>query len=337
MAHELEIRADGKANFAYNAAGGRPWHGLGIPLADKNLTAEQMLEQVNGDYEVWLTPTYVKDERTGEFIEINERFATVRHNPETQTLQPFEIFKNRYRTEQNRDIVDKALAIVGASHGDAVIETMGVMFDGAQFFVTIDLGKLFIDPLGINDRIDRFLMAKTSHDGSSPVVLANTDIRVVCNNTATFAEQNARRVFRVRHTPNKEERIAQATSVLGFSLQWGQEFERAAMELLRVPMPQNSRHIDRVLDGLWPEKNADTDRKRDNRNAIVNDIRARYPSPTNAGAVGFNGWGFWNAITEHLDHGRGKAPEKMALASLSEEGHVPRRKMQAQSLILATV
>lgn len=334
MSHELEI-VNGRANFAYRAEGGRPWHGLGTPIAGYG-TAEQMLQEVNGDYEVFLTPVYVQTP-DGEFVEVENRQATARINPATGQLQPFEIFRGRYRTEQNAELVDKALAIVGASSGDAVIETMGVLKEGAQFFVAIDLGTLFIDPLGANDQIARYLLSFTSHDGSSGIVHANTEIRAVCANTVSFGIENAARVFKVRHTPNKEARIAEAQQLLGFSIQWGAEFERMANEMLTVDIPVNSGRIDTVLDVLWPEKDADTDRKKDNRNAIVANIRNRYPSDRNAGAVGFNGWGFYNAIAEYLDWGRGNDAAKLAAASIDPVSIVSQRKTKAASAILSLV
>lgn len=333
MAHELEV-IEGKANFAFNGDAGLPWHGLGVKM-DGQQSAKTMLEVANADYEVDLRPVFIEDDRTGEFVEIPNRFATARINPFTDVLQPFEIFRGRYALMQNAWVLDKALAVVGASNGDAVIDTLGVMFEGAQFFASIDLGTLVIDPLGINDVIARYLMVKTSHDGSSPLVYANTDIRVVCNNTCRFGEKHAKSVFKARHTPNAEERIDEAQKVLGFSTAWSEAFETQAQELLAIDIPQNSRKVDQVLDAIWPEKDADTDRKKANREDHVMKVRMAYGNTRNAGRVGFNGWGLYNGFTEVLDwHGKGTR-EKMAMASLDETGIVTRRKVQVQDAILS--
>jgi len=333
MAHELEM-ANGKANFAYNIGNGKPWHLLGTPV-DGLQTADEMLRIANADYEVWTEPVYVKDERTGEFVEVDKRYATVRINPNTEELQPFEVFTQRYTTLQNREVLEKALAIVGAANGDAVVDTLGVLFDGRQFFASIDLGSLVIDPAGINDRISRNLLVKTSHDGSSPVVIANTDIRAVCNNTVRFAEDEARSVFKARHTPNHEERFEEAQAILGLSTAWAESFKAQAQELLEIEVGLNSARFDKVMETLYPSADADTDRKKNNRDEIVTKMSLAFANERNAQAVGENGWGLFNAITEVYDWGGKGSQTDKAVKSLDEAGLVTKRKLKAQDAILA--
>lgn len=335
MSHELEM-VNGKANFAYNIGNGKPWHMLGTPV-DGLQTAEEMLRIANADYTVTVEPVYVKDERTGEYVEIDKRFATVRINPNTDELQPFEVFTQRYTPMQNAEVLAKALAIAGASGGDAVVDTVGVMFDGRQFFANIDLGSLFIDPAGINDRIDRNLMVKTSHDGTSPLVIANTDVRPVCNNTVRMAEKSARAVFKARHTPNAEERVDEAQAVLGFSTVWAESFKAQAEELLSIDVREKSARFDRVMDTLYPKADADTDRKRDNRDETVTRIALAFANDRNARLVGENGWGLFQAITEVYDWAGKGTMESKATKSLDEAGLVTRRKLDAQKAILALV
>lgn len=336
MAHNLEIAPDGVASFVYNGQNGRPWHHLGTPVDGLQDTAI-MLRAAHADYDVWTEPVYVKDERTGEFVAIKDRFATVRHNPFTDALQPFEVFTDRYTVMQNEDVLGKALDIVGASEGDAVIETLGVLFDGRQFFATIDLGSLIIDPAGVHDEIARYIVVKTSHDGTSPVVYANTDIRVVCNNTLRLAEREARATFKARHTPNAEGRLKEAQVVLGLSTSWAKSFEAMANDLLTIEIPQSSKRFNDVMEILRPSADADTDRKKKNRDEFIGSVRAIYANDRNAGAVGHNGWGLLNAITEFYDWHRNGSAAELATASLDEAGLLARRKREAQEAILATV
>lgn len=334
MAHELEERQDGGYNFVYNGRNGKPWHLLGEEV-DGHQTADIMLQKANADYEVWTEPVYVYDARSEEFVEIDNRFATVRINPDTNVLQPFEVFTNRYTVMQNREVLEKALEVVGASGGDAVIDTLGVMFSGAQFFAAIDMGTLVIDPMGAADEIGRYLMVKTSHDGSSPLVYANTDIRAVCNNTCRLAEGVAKSVFKARHTPNAESRLVEAQRVLGLSTKWAEQFKEQAQAMLEIPVPQNSRQFDVVLDALWPVKDADTDRKKRNRDEVVDSIRVVYANDRNAGRVGFNGWGLYNAIVEHQDWHRAGTAQDLATAALDESGLTAQRKRKAHQAVMA--
>ncbi len=331
MSHELEI-VDGVASMAYNVNGGTPWHGLGVPV-DGQQDAETMLRIARADYEVSLRPVFVQDD-DGNFVEVPERFATTRFDHDG-TLVPFEVMKKRYHVVQNSEVLGKALQVVGASHGMAVVETLGVLRDGRQFFVTIDLGTLVIDPLGVSDTISRYLLVHTSHDGSAPITYSNTDIRAVCANTVRFGKTTARSTFKARHTPNVDDALAEARQVLNISVEWGENFKETAEQLLRREVKPNSRSVDLVLDALWPVADADTDRKRDNRDALVGNIRGRYENSRNAGKVGYNGWGFYNAIVEYLDHGRDASPEARALASMDAGSTVSAKKAQAFDAVMA--
>lgn len=331
MAHELEI-IDGVASMAYNIHGGTPWHGLGVPV-DGQQSADEMLRVAKADYEVELLPVYIAGP-DGEPQVIPERFATTRMNPDG-TRQAFEVMKSRYNVMNNRPVLDKALAVVEAADGDAIIETLGVLKEGREFFATIDLGSLFIDPAGANDKIARYLMVHTSHDGTAPISYANTDIRAVCANTVRFGQNRARSIFKARHTPNVDATLDEARQQLEFSLEWAEAFKTQADELLAIPVAPTSRKIDFVLDALWPAADADTDRKQRNRDDIVTDIRGRFGNERNAGKVGYNGWGFYNSIVEYLDHGRSGSSTSRAIASMDYTSLASQRKVQAQQAILA--
>jgi phage/plasmid-like protein (TIGR03299 family) len=342
MAHALEIRGPGEASFAYRAQGGPPWHGLGTPV-DGHMSAEEILRLAHADYEVIKQPTFaphptriysymVLDEHVEHphLVEVPERFVTGRVEANGD-FTPWEVVKGRYAIVQNELVLDKALAVVGASHGDAVMDTCGVLNDGRKFFATIDLGQVIIDPAGVNDVISRFLVVATSHDGTSPIVYANTDIRAVCDNTVRMGQMLAASTFTARHTTNVEGKLDEAGKVLGISANWAKAFAEEAIALLAIPV--QSRDIDKVLNDVWPVSQADTDRKRDNRDAKVVSVRSRYGSPKNSAGFGHNGWSLLNAIGEHLDHGRTVSTATAAQDSFEQANLVHRTKLAAHGSI----
>ena len=328
--HAIEV-VNGKASMAYRKQGGTPWHGLGTAI-DGHGTLEEMLREAQADFDVEKVPVYIMG-MDGEFIEIPNRFATTRVNHDGQFV-PFEVMKGRYHVVQNREVAEKALAIVGASHGDAVIETIAVLGEGQKFFVTIDLGALIIDPKGVNDRIARYLIAATSHDGTLPITFANGNIRVVCENTLTAGLREAQSVFKARHTPNAEDRVEEAKKVLNLSTQWTEAFGQMAQEMLEIPVPVGSGKIDIVMNTLFDPEDADTDRKKKNRQDIIDDIRARYTNEKNVGKVGANGWALYNAIVEHYDYGRKASKEQLTLSAIDPASLIASRKRQAQRAVL---
>ena len=341
MAHNIEIKADGTAKFAYSDRQA-PWHRLGKPMKGLQ-TMEAMLEASEADYQVILTKVAAVSD-TGEVIldihgapvMIEDSRATVRVNSDG-TYDPLATVGNRYEVRQNREVLERALAVVGASKGDTVIDTCGVLKGGARFFSTIDLGSLVIDPMGVNDKIARFLVVSTGHDGVWPIRYANTDIRAVCQNTVIMGLKNAERTFTARHTRNVDTALEDAQTVLRISTEWAREFKVTAERMLTIPVPQSSQAIDKVLNIVFPKKTDETDRQRKNRDENLSFVRSLYANERNAGGFGYNGWSIYNTVVEYLDHWRDDDKVAMATASLDDNSWVTRKKLDTQRAVLALV
>ena len=340
MSHELEINEDGTARFVYAETGGVPWHGLGTPMKGLG-TLDEMLAAAKADYQVHITNVAAVDDEgnlildpAGKPIIIEDSRATVREDVDG-TWNGLATVGTRYTVKQNRELAERALAVVGASSGDAVIDTAGVLFDGRQFFMTIDLGPLVIDPVGVNDKIDRYLVLSCGHDGKVPIRYANTDIRAVCNNTVRLGLNSAQSVFTARHTRNVDTALDDAQTVLKISTEWAQEFKDMAEKMLTIPVLRPVGHIDRVLDKVFPLKADSTERQKRNREEVDGLVRAIYMNDKNAGGYGENGWSLFNAIGEYLDHHREAKPTDRAIASMDENSWVTRKKIDAQQAVLA--
>lgn len=333
MSHELEIK-DGTASFAYRKQGGAPWHKLGVAV-DGHQTAPQMLELARANYEVVLLPVQYTAPN-GDIKEMEDRYITARVD-ETGEVEPFETVKNRYRVVQNAAVLEKALNVCGASHGDALMDTCGVLKEGREFFATIDLGTLILDPSGVADQIGRYLVVHTSHDGTTPITYACTDIRAVCANTVRMGQEVAKSTLTARHTVNYERALDEANEVLNISTEWAKAFQRTAETMLSIPVPAGSSKIDTVLNGLWPEKDADTDRKKENRSETLSFIRGLYANRKNAGGYGYNGWSLFNAVGEYYDHHWFEDDKRNASASMQVGNKSHLMKVKASSLILDLV
>ena len=226
------------------------------------------------------------------------------------------------------------MAVVGASKGDAVIDTCGVLKGGARFFAGIDLGTLVIDPTGVNDKIARYLVVSHGHDGYWPIRYANTDVRAVCQNTVIMGIKNAERLFTARHTRNADEYLNTAQEALQISTDWAKNFKIMAEQMLTIPVPQASQRVDKVLNTVFPIKPTETDSQRRNREEITGTIRALYGSQKNAGGYGFNGWSIYNSVVEYLDHHRKGDASDRALATIEEYSWVNKAKITAQHAVL---
>ena len=339
MAHGLEIDAKGVAKMAY-AEREIPWHRLGVAMKGLQ-TAEEMLATAQADYDVVTTKVAVVDTEgnlitnpDGSSIVIEDSRATVRVNPDG-SFDGLATVGTRYVVQQNRECLDYALAIVGASKGDAVVDTCGVLDGGREFFSSLDLGGLVIDPTGINDKIERYLLVRNGHDGKTPITFANTSIRAVCKNTVIAGIGQAPRVFTARHTRNAEHAIEEAQKVLEISTAWATQFQQTAERLLAISVPKSSTQLTKILDGVFPTKATDTERQKRNRDGVVALVRGVYENEKNAGGYGYNGWSAYNAIVEYLDHYRDAKADEKALASMNNNSWVTQKKVAAQEIILS--
>lgn len=341
MAHELEI-VNGKANMAYATGGDRkiPWHRLGTPMAGLQ-TMEAMLAAANADFDVVISRVAAVDDEgnllrnsDGSIVMIDDSRATIRQNLDGN-FQALATVGTRYEVRQNREVLERALAVVGASSGDALIDTVGVLRDGKRFFATIELDALVLDPSGTNDRIARYLVVSCGHDGVWPIRYANTDVRAVCNNTVIMGLNSAQRVFTARHTRNVDTVIEDAQHVLQISSEWGKAFSKEAERMMSISIPNGSLKIDNVLAKVFPAEKGETTRQKKNRDEVNTLIRGLYVNDKNAGKFGFNGWSLYNAIVEYLDHYKYSDPNVGAMAAMDETSTNTQKKITAHKAVVS--
>lgn len=341
MSHELDFNEKGKAKMAYATGGDRviPWHRLGVPMKGLQ-TLGAMLEAAEADYDVLLTRVAAVDD-SGELIRnsdgsvviIEDSRATIRQNTDG-SINPIATVGTRYVVRQNKEVLERALAVVGASPGDAVMDTVGVLRGGGRFFSTIELGATFVDPAGVNDKIARYLVVSTGHDGVWPIRYANTDIRAVCQNTVVLGLRNAERVFTARHTRNVDTVLDDARTVLRLSTEWTDKFRIEAERMLSINAPLRSKKLSDVLNGVFPAGRDESSRQKKNREDTLDSVLAIYLNDRNAGSFGFNGWSVYNAIAEYLDHVRTDDKIGNAIASMDDTSSVTQKKLLTHSLVL---
>ena len=311
MAHELDSTRAGKIRMAY-ADHEVPWHRLGTPMKGLQ-TAEAMLEAADADFHVAIAGVAAVDvdgqvilDLDGKPLMVEDSRATVRINKDG-TYDALSTVGTRYVVQQNLDCLNRALDIVN-SRGDAIVDTCGVLKGGREFFASIDLGGLIIDPTGVNDKIERFLLVRNGHDGKTPITYANTSVRAVCKNTVMVGMKSALRVFTARHTRNQDAAISEAKSVLELSTEWAEEFQRTAELMLSINIPDRSHSLDKIINTVFPTQKGETDRQKTNREEIISVVRGLYPSAKNAGGFGYNGWAVYNTVAEYFDHYRDAKP-----------------------------
>lgn len=203
MAHEIEQYSDGTYSFVENTnqKEGMAWHKLGIHF-DRPLTVAEAIEGCRANYEVESRKVYQMDEN-GNPYEIENAQAIVRKDNNV-TLG---LAKGRYTIVQNAQAFDFVDFLTSGSIGEkATIDAAGVLGKGERVFVTAK----FDETLKIkgDTQMDMYVVFANSFDGSSPVTVMITPVRVVCNNTLNFAMSHNTGRMSIRHTASAQSRIA---------------------------------------------------------------------------------------------------------------------------------
>lgn len=314
MAHELET-VNGETAFA--SLRQPAWHGLGTVFEEEVSTAK-MLELAHlNDWNVRLEPVGIPD----TFASDKEYSFVTRTNPFDRTQNDIlGVVGERYKVLQNEELF---------SFGDNILdgggrwETAGSIKGGRQVFGSIALtDSITLDPKGIADKIDNYLLINTSHDGSVAIQASITPVRVVCANTLNLAlssfrgKNAAKQTFKIRHTQTAEGKIAVAREALGLAHKYIDEFSTMANAMIEKEITDNE--FLKIVQLAYPAPEKDSKgsfKKYDSKIDLLQSIYRGQYNDTIAGTA----WGAYNALTERLDwyrSARGDSNESI-LASAS--------------------
>lgn len=272
------------------------FHALGTPLPEKCSTDEMIKLAGLNDWNVRLVDVA---ERFPEFSFNSLPSLVVRDNP----FNPGQVdvlgqVGERYTVYQNEELFHFADNILD---GAGSWESAGDFRNGAVVFGTlvIDQAQVIIDNDGVRDEVTVFLLASTSHNGTSTIVFALTPVRIRCMNTLNFALKTAKQSFKIKHTAAVKAKVDDARNTLGLTFAYVDAFSAEANALFQRSITTQDFHD--LIGAVYPEPPEDTPKGghkkwETKRDALV-DI---YFGPTNEGITG-TAWGAVNALTERID------------------------------------
>ena len=308
------------------------WHKIGKAV-NQTLSKEEMLKKADADYEVILSPVQVEDLRTGKFVTVDDRYVTGRLDPTTLELQNWEVVKGRYQVVPNEVIIDKAIAIVNKSSGDAVLESVGTLDGGRKFFACVRTTQLTLSPDNkTQDIIDNHIVIMTSHDGSIPICYYNLDSRRI-NSTIYRISSNkdyASFCLRKRHTPNATDRLEEASEVLMMRDVWTKQIADS-IEMLSVEL--RNYQVNDYLKKIWSLSKANTKKKREYTEFVHDRVKQLYDSRLNSGTFGETKWALLNAICEFYDFHRNVDELDAIQQSFEIDNLVHRDKLSAYKIL----
>lgn len=163
------------------------------------------------------------------------------------------VHSDRYGVIQN-DVLKLLVRPVLEFRPDAHIESCGALFKGKTIWCLVRLDdetKTF----GRNgdEKQYRYLLFYTSQDGSKPLAVRFTNVRVECMNTFSMAFGKASQLVQtIRHTTNATQYAAQAESALKQALETFDLLDMEIEALLNTPL--NSAGVNNVFKGVLGER-----------------------------------------------------------------------------------
>ena len=309
MAHMIDTTT-GRAAIAY--AGATPWHGLGQALTP-GADIDTWTREAGLAYKVLESPVLYNSPAASELQSWPNR--KVLHRSDTGA--PLAVVSDGYRVVQPGEVMDFFRELVKL--GGFQLETAGALSDGKRVWALASVGDAA--PVVSRDIVRPYLLLATSYDGTMATVAKFTAIRVVCNNTITAAvggysngapvkgeaETNLgylKSAVRVLHSENFK---ADAVRLeLGIAADAWERFLINSRQLAGQGM--SAAEADDFLSALlapWDKASRDIKESKAFR---------RITSLFNGGAIGHDipgvsgtRWAMLNAVTEMVDHERGRS------------------------------
>jgi phage/plasmid-like protein (TIGR03299 family) len=315
MAHLLET-VNGETAFA--SLREPAWHGLGEVFTEEVSTAEMLKKAKLNSWNVRLEdvaiPADMDSDKNYSFV--------VRDNPFIQgNKDVLGVVGERYVPLQNEELFDFADNLLD---NGGRWETAGSIKGGRIVFGALALEReTVIDPNGVSDKVNTYLLVNTSHDGSISIQASITPVRVVCANTLNLALGNrgrggsVKQSFKIRHTQTASGKVQIAREALGLANAYIDEFSKMANEMIQKEV--SKAQFDKIVESLYPTPKDETQKasmtKHNAKIDLINEIYVGQFNNTISGTA----WGVANALTERLDWYRSgrKGKTESILASAS--------------------
>lgn len=271
------------------------WHREGIVLdtdGKKGITVPTALKKSGLDWNVDLVPVYA--DFNGNQVVVPDRHGVQRMTDGAM----LGVVGNSWTPVQNSEGFELIQDFMGET--EAYIEAAGALDGGKKVWI---LAHMEENMKIAGEAVERYVLFTNGHDGRTSVTAAMTDVRVVCQNTLTWAINDAKRIHRVRHTSRATQRLAEARTILGLRDLRSEELAKQGEWLVNQEM--SDAEFNTFLEKLMPI----TEEQEGKPAATMatkrrDEIRDVYQTADNLNNIRGTRWGALNAVIEQRDHKR---------------------------------
>jgi hypothetical protein len=260
-------------------------------------------------------------------------------------------FSEDYGLVTPGDVLDFAESLVQLANDSgqpAYLANLGSVRNGNRMFASVNLGDINVTaPNGYMDTTRGYLSISNTFDGTSPFVVSNDDIRIVCANTQRMVLRNVEKIVRasgaslrgsfisgravrLRHTKRIADRMQEAVKAIAEHNKWKTAYELYAAKLMETKMTDAA--FTKMVKALALKDGDDTTTTNQND---------RKTATLNAGwkvenqRTGKNAWSALNAFTDLASHSSiAKGTQLSPMAQLEvRHGFANNATLQTQTLI----
>jgi phage/plasmid-like protein (TIGR03299 family) len=273
--------------------GQTPWHGLGQDLT-AGADIGTWTREARLDYTVLESPVLYRTAAASE----PELFKGRKVLHRSDTGGALAVVSDGYHVVQPAEVMGFFERLVGL--GGFQLETAGALSYGRRVWAlaSVGAGADVVD----GDVVKPYLLLGTSYDGTMATVAKFTTIRVVCNNTITAALNDTQGTVRVLHSERFDPEAVRLE--LGIVANNWERFLVQSRQLAKVEM--SAIEADSfVAELLKPYHSGRLDVT---ESRAFKRIRALFDGASIGNELaGASRWGMLNAVTELVDHERGRS------------------------------
>ena len=295
--------------------GATPWHGIGTKI-EHPMPSAAAIQLAGLDWEVDVAPIVTDDKlRTGV-----DRYRVTRRVTDQAILG---VVKKGWRPIQNKEAFELFDSVLGEAH--AVYSDAGSLQGGSKVFITAKLPEpILVGPK--KDPIDRYILLSNAHDGTRPLQMLFTPVRVVCCNTLNLALSKhkegddevtklAPRIA-ISHSAlykQREMKKKEAIRVMGRAHRWYQTFGDFAA--FTSSQQLNGAQVKNIIAEVFPPN-----KKKEVTPTIVGhrtEVERLFVDGQGhrESGIGGSAWALVNAFAEYADHrwagmGKGDATDR---------------------------
>jgi len=264
-------------------------------------SAAEVANQAGLDWTVSLSEMH-----TSEFMHVPKKQAVVKKDGGQQSV--IGVVGSKYKVFQNSEVFGCLDALIDS--GEARYAAAGEYDDGAKVWMLMSLPKE-MEIQG--DPHAAFLLAKTSHDGSSSVVVRPIIERLFCANQINriFRAKNKAHTYTLRHTQNAVLSVSDMRNILDLTYTSIDEYSNLANHLMQreADISKATAYFKRVWALPTKIENAPLHLlSKGEKNAKSRALNARakafavYQHSPTQDNIRHTEFGLWQAVVEYADH-----------------------------------